>query len=305
MRIGIIGHGALGMMYASYLSRVPGVDLFFIADGERLTRLREEQLLVNGRPLEVGLERAGEAAAAADLLIVAVKYHHLARALEDAASHVGEETVLLSVMNGIDSEQLLAERFGDEHLLYTVALGMDAVREGRELHFTTAGSVLIGRALNRGEPDPELQRVQQLFSEAGLSWDTPYDMLRSLWWKFMINIGVNQVTAVLQEPYRVLQQSGEARNLMTEAMAEVIDCAAEEGVQLSHADIEHWFPILDTLSPEGKTSMHQDVEAGRKTEVEMFAGTLLKIAEKHGLPVPVNRSLYRLLKAKEAMYERS
>jgi 2-dehydropantoate 2-reductase len=89
---------------------------------------------------------------------------------------------------------------------------------------------------------------------------------------------------------------------MTEAMAEVIDCAAEEGVHLTHEDIEHWYPILDSIPPEGKTSMCQDVEAKRKTEVEMFAGTLIELAEKHGLPVPVNRTLYRLLKAKELMY---
>jgi len=289
-------------MYAHYLSRVENTELFFIAGGERYRRLKNEAIRVNGEPLAVGVERPGEAASPADLLILAVKYHHLEQAVEDMHSHVGPETTLMSVMNGIDSEVALAARYGNEHLLYAVALGMDAVRESGEVTFTTPGTLLLGRAENRGKPDAELRQVQRLCGEAGLSWETPVDMLRSLWWKFMINIGVNQVTAVLGAPYGVLHRSTEARELMTEAMEEVIDCAAEEGIQLTHADIEHWFPILDTLSPEGKTSMCQDVEAGRKTEVEMFSGKLKELAGRRGIPVPINRTLFNLLKAKEQSY---
>lgn len=302
MRIGIIGHGALGAMYASYFQGVQGAEPFFIAGGQRYIRLKETELLVNGRPLRIPVEAAGEADRPANLLLVAVKHHHLDQAVEDIGSHIGEQTILMSVMNGLDSEQVLARRYGDEHLLYAVALAMDAVRSGSETTFTSSGKLLIGRAQNRGEADADLRQVQQLCSSAGLDWETPQDMIRSLWWKFMINIGVNQVTAVLQEPDRVLQESGEGHHLMTEAMAEVIDCAAAEGVRLTHQDIEHWCSLMKGLPPEARTSMCQDVEARRKTEVEMFAGKLMELADQHGLSVPVNRTLYRLIRAKEYMY---
>jgi 2-dehydropantoate 2-reductase len=124
-------------------------------------------------------------------------------------------------------------------------------------------------------------------------------MIRTLWWKFMINVGMNQVSAVLRAPYRVFHNSLEARELMEEAMREVIALAKAEQIHLQEQDIHSFYPFLMAMSPDGKTSMVQDVEAGRKTEVEMFAGKVVELGEKHGTATPVNKVLFRLLKAME------
>jgi 2-dehydropantoate 2-reductase len=125
-------------------------------------------------------------------------------------------------------------------------------------------------------------------------------MIRLLWWKFMINVGINQASAVLRAPFSVFQTSQEARDLMESAMREVIMLSEKAGVNLSEEDIEKFHSVLHSISPQGKTSMLQDIEAGRKTEVEMFAGKVIELGTRLHVPTPVNQKLFDAIKKIEA-----
>jgi 2-dehydropantoate 2-reductase len=124
-------------------------------------------------------------------------------------------------------------------------------------------------------------------------------MVRVLWWKWMINVGVNQASVALGAPYGVFQESEDARALMDSAMREAIALARAAGVDLGEQDIADWHAILATLSPEGKTSMLQDVDAGRKTEVEIFGGKAVELGQQHGIPTPVNQALLHIIRVLE------
>ena len=91
------------------------------------------------------------------------------------------------------------------------------------------------------------------------------------------------------------------RELTRLAALEVLALSAREGVALSAEDLERIFPIVATLAPDGKTSMLQDVEAGRKTEVEIFAGAVVELGRKHGVPTPVNEVLGKIIAAVERL----
>jgi 2-dehydropantoate 2-reductase len=116
-------------------------------------------------------------------------------------------------------------------------------------------------------------------------------MIRIMWWKFMVNVSMNPPSAVMRIPYGVFQSSPEAQALMEALMREVIALARVVGVNLVEQDITDWYSVLKTLSPKGKTSMLQDVEAGRKTEIEMFAGKVVELGRKHDIPTPVNETM--------------
>jgi len=297
--VAVVGAGAMGAFYASRLFDTEGVAVALVAGGERLERLRSRGIVVNDRPYAVPVLHPEADEAPSDLVIVAVKNHHMEQALRDMKKRVGPDTLLLSVMNGIDSEEQLGGAFGTERVLYAVALGIDSVRDGNRVSYTTPGVIQFGEADN-AEVTERVRRVQALFDRAGIPWETPPDMIRNLWWKFMINVGVNQVSAVLRAPYGVFQRTPEARELMEWAMGEVIAVAERAGVALAGEDIEKWKSVLSTLGPDGKTSMLQDVEAGRKTEVEIFAGRVMELGKAHDVPVPVNRVLYQMIRVAEA-----
>lgn len=298
-KIAIIGAGAMGAVYASMLYDMDSRCISFVARGDRMARLRREGLIVNGKLYNIPVLDPEDHTEPADLIIVAVKNQHLDDAIRDMRNCVGPETVIISVMNGIDSEERIGAVYGLDKVLYCVSLGIDALREDNRVIYTTQGTLFFGEATNPF-PTERVKRVQELFSKAGIVHETPPDMKRVLWRKFMINVGINQASAVLRSPYVVFQNSGQARELMESAMWEVIQLAQKAGVNLSEDDIRGFEPVLARLNPQGKTSMLQDVEAGRKTEVEMFAGRVIALGKYYNVPVPVNQMLFDQIRAIES-----
>ena len=305
-RIVIVGAGALGCAYGQKLLIHHGSEeVAFLAEGERLGRLESQELRVNGSKLEMPVlgpeEWEEERQGPPDMVLLSVKYHHLEAARSLIARVAGPETQILSILNGIDSEEYLAELFGWERVLYGMALGIDAVRVGYETNYKGLGRIFLGEATNI-PPSSRVERVRKLISESGITTVVPEDMLHSLWFKFMVNVGINQVSAVLGAPYGDFQTMEEPVRIMDAAIAEVRRLSVAEGHRLTDADVERWREVMAGLDPKGKTSMLQDVEAERKTEVEMFAGVICRLGETHGIPTPTNAMLLNVIHYLERGY---
>ena len=301
-RTAVIGAGALGSAYAEKIYAMDRGSISFIAGGDRYDRLKSSGIIVNGEQCPVVVVKPEDITAPFDLVIVAVKHHHLPEAIKDMKQGIGRDTCILSVMNGIDSDEQIAEAYGKDNVLYGVAVGIDALRAGNSLTYTTLGKVFFGEAENH-VVSTRVKALQDFFERVGIPWETPEDMLRILWWKFMVNVGLNQVSVVMRANYGAFQSSGEARVLMGEAMQEVIDLAKAARINLTEKDIEDWNEVMKGLSPQGKTSMLQDIEAGRKTEMDMLGGKVIELGQKYGIPTPVNSALMTIIKVieKQAM----
>lgn len=298
-RIVVVGLGGVGAGYGSMLLDA-GEDLRVVVDAGRAARYAAQPTVVNGRPYAFPLAAADDGPA--DVAIVAVKRGALAEAIELLRPHVGAGTVVLSLLNGIDSEDELSAAFPQAVVLLAMSVGIDAVRSGREVRFSSLGRIVFGEPANPGPRAAEVERVAAILRRAGIAHEVPADMVHELWWKFLINVGVNQVSAVIGAPYRVLQQRDQpARAVMIAAQREVIAVANASGVRLTEADLERWLDVLDGLGPDNYTSMAQDALAGRPTEVDSFAGTVVELGRRTGVPVQVNTVLYGLLKGQEAV----
>lgn len=295
----IVGMGALGILYGNALSKHLGADhVRFLADGQRLERLRQAEVRCNGEvcPFQVTDQLDGPA----QLLIFAVKGPALEEAMELAAPWVGEDTILLSVLNGVTSEETLSQTFGPEKVIYSVAQGMDAVREGSSLNYTHEGILFVGLPeedyFDRGE---KLEAVYQLLHAAGIDVRKEPDILHRMWCKFMLNVGINQVCMAYECNYGGAQVEGEIRQTMIGAMNEARKVGACQGVLVTQKDLQEYLTILDGLDPQSMPSMRQDGLAHRPSEVELFAGTVLSLAEHYGMQAPVNEKLYRTIKEME------
>ena len=243
-----------------------------------------------------------EADAPADLVIVAVKTYQLATAINDMRGHVGAKTLVLSLLNGISSEEELAAAFGWEKVLYAMVLGIDAVREGNATRYSSTGRIHFGDARNAtGAWSPRVARIAEFLDRTGVAYLVPEDMVRSLWFKYMINVGINQASSVLRAPYGVFQTVKEAQEVMESAQREVVALSRALGTGLLDEDIVTWHQTLRGLDPQGLTSMLQDVPARRKTEVEAFAGTVIALGRKAGVPTPMNETLYVIIRAMEKL----
>lgn len=296
--IAILGAGALGSFFASKFFDMDNSSASFVARGERYGRLTEKGIIVNDTPYSIPVIHPEDTSPPSDFIIVAVKHHHLQKAVSDLKNRVNKNSIIISVMNGLDSEEYIGSIYGKEKVLYAVSVGIDAVREGNRVTYTKQGKLLFGEAENSVLTD-RVKRVQTVLDRAGILSETPVDMIRILWWKFMINVGINQPSAVLRAPYGVFQTSPDAQALMESAMREVVVIARAANVNLFEEDLTNWYSFLSALSPQGKTSMLQDVEARRKTEVEMFAGKVVELGETYGIPTPVNQTLLMMIRVIE------
>lgn len=296
--VAILGAGAMGAAYASRFFDASVFSTAFVAREPRYDLLKAEGVTVNGEHYSIPVIHPEETGAEADLVIVALKQHNLPDAVKDLKNVVGAETTLVSVMNGLDSEEYLSAEYGTDKVLHAIAVGIDAVRDGNSVVYTNPGKVVFGEADNSDLSD-RVKTVQQAFQRAGVAFDTPTDMMRMLWWKFMVNVGVNQASAAMRAPYGVFQSSPDAEALMEALMREVIALAQRIGVNLGEQDLAGWHDVLKTLSPVGKTSMLQDIEAGRKTEVEAFAGKVVELGKRYNIPTPVNETLFRIIRVLE------
>jgi 2-dehydropantoate 2-reductase len=296
--VALVGLGALGILFGAPIAQVPGVELTVLADAGRIERYRREGVTFNGETVNFRFATPEEAKPA-DLVLFGVKYNALEAAIATAAPAIGKNTVLVSLLNGIISEDVLNERWPGQ-VLWEVSTDMDATRVGRALICQARGKIQIGE--RDGQMTPRLAAVADLFQRAGITTEVRQDILYKQWFKLMVNVGVNQAAAAFDVTYGGLAQEGEARQAMLSAMEEVIQLSALEGCPLPADAATGWVPLLDTFNPTGMPSLRQDVLAKRPTEVELFAGTILRLASKHGLSCPVNQMLYDRIRAIEAAY---
>ena len=297
----IIGMGALGLMYADTIAKARGREsVSFVMNKERLQKYKDVVFTCNGEEKTFQM-RDCEEMEPVDLLIVAVKYNGLPDAMKDMRKCVGENTIIMSVMNGITSEKMIAEEFGMEKLIDTVAQGMDAMKFGSKLRFTQMGELHIG--VEAGQKQENVDAVAEFFDDIHMPYVVEEDILFRMWAKFMLNVGINQTCMAYETTYSgALTEGTEANHTLIAAMREVITLSNAENIGLSEKDLWLYIDILKTLDPEGVPSMRQDGIARRYSEVEMFAGTVIKMAEKHGIDTPANRLLYQKVKAIEATY---
>ncbi|MDR1579668.1 MAG: ketopantoate reductase family protein [Synergistaceae bacterium] len=299
--VALVGLGAIGSSYLARISeKIPMGHIRVIASGERVQRYRSNGVFVNGEKYFFPVYEPEDETGAADLIIFAVKYNNLKQAIADAKNQIGPNTIIMSLLNGITSEREISEVYGAKHTLLSTVIKITATRRGDSTVSSKLGVIQFGEARNKeGEYSEDVKRVKEFFDYSGISYEIHEDMKRTLWKKFMLNVGMNQTSAVLRFPYGLMQKIEPARAIMIAAMEEVVSLAAFEEVRLTSDDVKDVMARMDGFPPDGKTSMLQDVESLRPTEVGMLGDAVVALGRIHGVPVPVNETLSRLIHAIE------
>jgi 2-dehydropantoate 2-reductase len=301
-KIDIVGLGAIGAAYGAVAKQRGNVSVRVLVDDERFAAYEDKVVEVNGVPYHFDAASPANRHKAfegpADLMIIACKYPALATAMDVAESFVGENTLIMTVLNGLMSEESAISKFGPDRVLHSFCMGIDTVKHGDRVDYKNIGRIVFG-AVPQGPEDPRVLQAQAILEEAGIPCEVPQDILAMMWKKFMINVSGNQLSAVLELNYGYFQQDEDLKALLREVMLEVVGLAQHKGVNLSENAIGEYLENVMKHDPSGKTSMHQDIEAGRQTEVDLFAGHMLQMGEALGVELPYNKMLYHLIRIKE------
>ncbi len=265
----LIGMGALGTLFASILlESLPSASVTFLMDPERYEKYHNRPVLVNGTPVHFNMVTPDQAEPA-DLIIVSTKATGLEAALDTMETSVGPDTIIISAINGVTSEEILSRRFGREKVIHTVAQGMDAAFFSGKLTYKIRGCLCFGIT------DPSMQEKLDALT----------------------------VCMVCETGYGGATRPGSFElMLMVSAMREAKIIALAEGISLTEEDLTGYVDLMRSLTPDSMPSMAQDRIRKKPSEVEIFSGTVRAIAEKHGILVPVNDYLYSKVKEIEAAY---
>ena len=233
---GVIGLGSLGVLYATLFTRALGKEQVpVLADGARIARYRKQGFWYNDAPCDFNYTDAAARTEPVDLLLLAVKFVGLQNAIETCRHLVGPDTLVISVLNGISSEEILGDAFGPEHVVWCVAERMAAKKEGNRVVCDPIGELAVG--VPAGEDTSRLQRLTAFFDSIGFPYVVPADIRTHMWSKLLCNTGCNQAALVFQCDYGPLQVPGKPRDTMIGAMREVAAVANAEGVPLSEKDV--------------------------------------------------------------------
>jgi 2-dehydropantoate 2-reductase len=297
MRYLIVGTGALGSVFGGLLQN-SGQDVTFIGRGGHFEHLRRQGLTIDGI---WGEFRMGPVAAAVgdpavpdlyDVILLCVKSYDTAAACQRVRGRLAPQGLIISVQNGLGNLESIAQVFGAER-----TIGARVIFGARVTVY--AAPVLLG-TMDPESPRAALALVAEDLSRAGIPTEVVTDVVPHLWDKVLYNCALNPLGAILSAPYGALGENPQTRELMRLIIAEIYQVARAKGVELHHADAATYFRhFLENLVPPTAAhwpSMWQDLQAGRRTEIEALNGAICRYGQETGVATPYNESVSRLIR---------
>ncbi|MBQ9027175.1 MAG: 2-dehydropantoate 2-reductase [Lachnospiraceae bacterium] len=298
----VLGAGAVGSYIIYGLTQKKDIDFCVVADGARKERLEKSGVVIDDkkeiRTLHPAI-KTPEQARGVDILFVAVKYTALESALQDIRTIVTPNTVVLSLLNGIDSEEKIAGVIDPGQIVYSL-MRVSSERRNREDGRNVVSfdpSIPWGIYLGeKGSPvkSERIEAIEELFAGTSVGVFFVEDIIKDQWAKYASNICYNLPQAVLGLPFKAYFESEHVAFLRQKLFDEVYKVGEALGIEVVE-------PILGWNSCAGtaRFSTLQDLDAGRHTEIDMFTGVLMKKAAEAGVEVPFAEYTHHAIKALE------
>lgn len=295
-KVAVLGAGAVGSYVIWGLSNREDIELGVIAEGARAERLKQNGCAINGKIYHPEVWTPEESHGA-DFLIVALKYGALPAALEEIRKVTDQNTVIMSLMNGVDSEEIIAEKVGGEHLLPAV-IKVASHKEEDGYHFdpeTTIG-IIFGE-LTAPYDSERVQAIEELFTDTGIHFRVTEYAREEMWSKFRLNVCNNLPQAILGAGVGCYRDSVHMKAISDGLKRELEAIAAAKGIDMGKTEASSGRG--SAVPPSARYSTLQDLDAGRHTEIDMFSGALIRMGKELGIPTPYNEYTYHMIKALE------
>ncbi len=294
--VAVLGAGAVGSYVIWGLSHKKDIRLGVIAEGERADRLKKGGCRINDEVYRPEVWSPQEAEDV-DLLIVSLKYGSLPEALESIKTIVGEHTTVMSLMNGVDSEELIAEQVGDDRVLRSL-IKVASHKEENGYYFnpeTTLG-IIFGELAAPFDSD-RVHAIESLFADTGIHFRSTEFIREEIWGKFRLNVCNNLPQAILGAGVGCYSDSTHMKAISDGLRRELEQIALAKGIDMSK--MAGTSGRGSAVPASARYSTLQDLDAGRHTEIDMFSGALMRMGEELGIPTPYNEYTYHMIKALE------
>jgi 2-dehydropantoate 2-reductase len=306
LRLVILGAGAIGSLFGGLLSEV-GEDVTLIGRPAHIRAIRSHGLHIEGvtgrKKITVKAEVAPSKVGEADIVMCTVKAYDTRKAAADAQPLIGEESIFLCLQNGLDVEKEAAQEISSERIARGITNnGSQLIKPGYIRH-TGSGDTIIGYPSERWHP--RIRKLAEAMSRAGLPAKATNKIDQFVLSKVLTNVGINALGAITHLKNGDIVRNSILKDLMRSAIEEALRVAVKLGTPIIDEDIvEKTFEVAEATA-ENKNSMLQDVENGRKTEIDFINGAIVRIGEEMGVPTPINSTLTALVKGLNQSFRRT
>lgn len=294
MRIAVFGAGALGSLYGGLLSE--NHDVTLVGRQEHVDAVNVNGLHISG--LMKGVHRpkartAAEGLDIQDMVLVTVKAYDTRTAAREVESIVGEGTAVVSLQNGLGNSEILVRAFGSRVIIGVPFMGVTFSRPG---HIYLAG---LGETV-LGSPSGQhglAMKVSETLSAVRLPTRVSANIGPEIWMKATVNASINPITALVRRENGCICQQRELQELSRAVCQECVRAAEANGIALGRGDPFEKVLEVARMTARNRSSMLQDVERGKRTEIDAINGSLAEAGESHGVSMPVNRALWSLVRS--------
>jgi 2-dehydropantoate 2-reductase len=295
MRFAVMAAGAVGGYFGGRLAAA-GHDVTFIARGAHRDAIRRDGLKIESALGDLHLKDVNvtddpKQIGPVDLVLFAVKLWDTETAGEQTRPLVGSNTCVITLQNGVDSVPILGDNAiigGTTYIVATIA------RPGVIRHTGTIARIRCGRLDRR--PDAALADYVEQIKAANIDITLTDHILLDIWKKFVLLSGTSGITASTRQPIGVIRDDEDMRAFLYKLMQETIAVGRAAGVEFSpdfQAELDR---SVATFHPTMKASMANDLDAGNRLELDWFAGRLVALGRKYGVPTPAQEAVYAILK---------
>jgi 2-dehydropantoate 2-reductase len=299
MRIAVIGAGGIGAIYGAALANA-GADVTFVARGAHLAAMQQNGLRIEGDRGET-LVRPAQATddiasiGPVDYVLLCVKLWDVESAGEQLRPIVGPHTAVVPLQNGVDAHERLIPILGEEPVMAGSAFVTGAVVAPGVVRQTgTYFQITFGEV--GGGISPRGDRLREICTASGLDSVLSPDIVAALWGKFLVLVPLANVNALTRVPLGRYRADPDTWALAEASLCETAAVGRAEGVALPPDAIERSLTMLHSMPDHHMTSMGNDLLRGNRLELPWFAGKVVELGRRHGIPTPVNSFVYAALK---------
>lgn len=298
-KILIVGAGAVGGYFGACLCRA-GLDVTFLVRRQTYIKIAKDGLSIKSPlgdfvvhpPLIQNISEISSV----DLVILSVKCYDLKETLETIAPLVSAGATVLTLQNGVDSEELALAYFKQDCVIAGVVYITARLAEPGLIEHFRRGTIALGE--RSGEKSERALKIHALITQSKIPCHLTQQILKEKWEKLCWNATFNPLSVILDHPLSLVLKSNDLLEIVRQGIREIIAVAASEGISL-HSDI-----IEDSISAthalqDHYTSMYEDYKNGNPTEIEHLNGDIIRRGEKFGIPTPTHKMLYALVKGLE------
>lgn len=295
MKILVFGAGALGSFVGGMLSRKCHVTL--IGRKEHVDAINSKGLIIEGKTnfnakpqalMKIPDEEF-------DLVLITVKSYDTSKVVEELSRRLDKDILVLSLQNGLGNAEKISRSF-KKVLGGTISHGITFIGPGRIYH-AGLGDTRLGDF--KGVEEKEVEKICQIFDTSGIDAKRSDNILGEIWAKAIINASINPLTAIARLKNGYLLKIKTLEEIMVSACKEAIGVAVSCGIELPHYDIIEKTKSVVRLTAENKSSMLQDIENGKRTEIDSITGVFVELGKKNNVATTTNSLLYKLVKGVE------